>query len=1660
MLFRVILFLTLSPAFALSFSSAQEPKLKLEKGDHICIIGNTLAERMQHDGYLETYLHLTHPEHELTIRNLGFSADTLTTRLRSKDFGSPDEWLTKCKADVVFAFFGYNESWAGESGIPQFKKDLEGFVTHTLAQEYNGESAPKLVLFSPFAFLGSEQDDRSQSINAQLEKYSEVMREVASSKDILFVDLWDASSQLLSREHLQEKPSGDGFEGTSFNGVHLTSKGNAFLSKVICNQLQLVEIKSKADYETVRQPVLDKNWYWFHRYRTTDGYSTYGGRADLKFTDGQTNREVMDRELEILEWMTAERDKKIWAVAQGSDYVVDDSKSPEFIPVISNKPGPLEGGKHEFLSGEAAIEKMEVHEGMKVNLFASEEMFPELASPVQMAFDTKGRLWVAAWPSYPHWKPKDKMDDKLLIFEDTDGDGKADKMKVFADGLHNPTGFEFWNGGVFVAQAPDLWFLKDTDGDDVADVRERVLHGIDSADTHHTANSFVIGPGGGLYFQEGTFHHTQIETPWGPPVRSVNAGVFRYEPRTHKCDVYVAYGFANPHGHVFDRWGQDFVTDGTGNVNYYAAPFSGKVHYPYKHRNYFPFFKQWVRPSAATELISSKHFPEKFQGNYLIANVIGFQGLLQYQVLEDGSGFGANEVAPILKSSDPSFRPVDIEIGPDGAIYFLDWMNPIIGHMQHNLRDPNRDTEHGRVYRVTYEGRDLLDPPKIAGESIESLLELLKSPADRTRYQTRIELSGRDSDEVISATKKWITNLDPSDPNFEHYRLEGLWIHQHHDEVDADLLKTVFSSKEPRARAAAIRVLSYWHDRVEDSLEILAKAVQDDFARVRLEAVRACSYVDTAEAAEVALMILNMPTDKFLNYSLQETINVLEPKWKPFIASGEPFCLENMRGLRYVLERVDTFALTKAARSKPVFEELLSRQGVLHEVRHEAAEGLAKLNKTSAQSELLTAIERLDRSSDTSAQAVLADLAHIYLHGHSDEQGTQSGNHAHSDDDRTKLKNLAQKGRQAVTRQIAFATLINSEGNFVDVWNDALGSYKTFPDLLRAIPLIDDGKLRASTQTKLSDILTTGLPIQLAEQIGDKPGTSGRFVRIEIPGRRKTLTLAEVQVFSGSQNVALQGAATQMATRHGGTADKAIDGDNNGSFTSGTQTHTPENNRDPWWEVDLKSEVPIDKIVIWNRTDGDLGNRLNGYTIKILDENRQPVFEKKGNPAPKRSQEFAVAGDPVGLIERAAISSLPATGVDQTSSFELLSKLVLENKHRRDAIRSLSRLPKSSWVESQLKPLVESVIDRVSKVPAKDRVEPAILDELSLGKTLATALPRAEREKYTEAIGELGVNVIVLRPIPHKMQYDRSQIYVEAGKPVQIVLDNTDIMPHNVVITTPGAYAKVGIAAELMASTPDGVAKHFVPSMPEVLHASKMLQPGQVERLNIVAPQQPGEYTYVCTFPGHWRRMYGTMHVVPDLSVIPPEALAPTIDSEVAARPFVREWKLAELSGELSDAASGRSFEKGKALFAEMSCLQCHKVHPDDSEGGNVGPNLVDLLKKIDKGDMNREEILRSMVEPSHTIDDQYKTIIIQDIDGRVHSGVVAERTDEHLILLANPLDKKDPVKVLIDDIDNEIESKVSIMPIGLLNTMNKQEILDLLIYVESGGNEKAEVYK
>lgn len=1617
--------------------------LEIKPGDHICLVGNTLADRMQHDGWLETYLQSRFPGHSLVLRDLGFSGDELTVRLRSADFGSPDHHLAFNKADVIFGFFGYNESFGGREGLDKFKNDLNAYVKHLLGQKYNGKSAPRVVLFSPIAHenpRGRNLPDGTEN-NARIELYANAIKEVAAANNVVSVDLFQPTRSLYEK---LAQPA-------TINGVHLNAQGNHQLAQVIDAALFAGDPAPRRDpelLERIRQAVLDKNFYWFNRYRTVDGYSIFGGRADLRFVGGQTNRVVMDREMEVLDVMTANRDKRIWAVAQGGDLKVDDSNTPPFIPVKTNKPGEGPNGEHIFLSGEDAIKKMTVARGMKVNLFASEEEFPELAKPVQMSFDTKGRLWAAVWPSYPHWKPKEEMNDKLVIFEDTDNDGKADKCITFADHLHCPTGFEFYNGGVLLAQAPSLMFLKDTNGDDKADVRERVLDGLDTADTHHTANSFSLDPGGALYFQEGTFHHTQVETPYGPPVRCANAGVFRYEPRSQKFDVYVTYPFANPHGHAFDRWGQDVVVDGTGANPYHGTLFSGHLEFPKKHGRPPQVYQQRTRPCPGIEFLSSRHFPDDLRNNLLVPNVIGFQGILMYKVEDNDSSFSGTEVEPILSSSDPNFRPSDLEIGPDGAIYFLDWQNPIIGHMQHNLRDPSRDRKHGRIYRVTYEGRPLLTPVKIAGEPIEKLLELLKEPEDRVRYRVKIELSGRDSEQVIAAVNKWAAGLDKNEPEHERLMMEALWIHQFHNVVNIDLLKRMLKSPEFRARSAATRVLCYWRDRVPDALALLKTLAADPYPRVRLEAVRAASFFTAPEAVEVPLISAEHPSDEYLDYTRGETMRALEPYWKKAVAEGRSIQFTSDAGARFFLRNVNTDELLKLKPSRAVDIERLFRAGIRDEFRQAALSDLAKLENKSELRVLLDAIKSRDDHKGDQEQSVSFDLARLLTARPAAELASA----------RDEIQKLATGANLPVNRQLGYVALIAADGGVDKAWGLALKSVGALRDLLSAMPLVRDPSVRASLYPKVEPLIN-GLPESLAASANGARSTAGRYVRIELPGRQRTLTLAEVEVYSDGRNIAPQGKASQKNTAFGGDARRAIDGNKNGDYGAGGQTHSVEGTQNPWWEIDLGAEVPIESVAVYNRTDGEFGKRLQNFTLKILDGRRNVAWEKRAIAAPSARGTYDVGGeDPTGIVRRAAMNALTYVRGQEVPTFKALARFVRSGVDRHAAIQALQRIPAAYWPQEEARPLLDSILAYVRTVPPSDRTSAAALDALQLGDSLASLLSREDAARIRKELGALGVRVIRLGTVPEQMIFDKERLAVEVAKPVQFVFENNDLMPHNFVITRPGALEEVGLLGESTATQPGALERNYVPPSDKILLASRLLQPRDSQRLDFTAPTKPGVYPYVCTYPGHWRRMYGALYVVEDFDQYraDPEgylASHPLPISDELLK-FVRprkEWKLEDLASSV-ESLEGRSFGNGKQMFEVANCVACHKLN---GVGQEIGPDLSKLDPKPRPID-----ILKSVLEPSAEIKDKYTSYVIETQAGQVITGMVLEETPDTLKIIENPLTKTQAVVIKKSEIAERKKSPVSIMPKGQLDKLTREEILDLIGYVSSGGNERDKVFQ
>jgi putative heme-binding domain-containing protein len=1625
--------------------AAAEP-FELREGDSIAIVGNALPERMQHDGYLETLLQRRFAGKNVRVRNLGFNADEVTIRQRSEGFGSPEEWLDRVDASVVFAFFGFNESFAGEAGVAKFESDLTNWVRATKAAKFDDKANPRIVLFSPIAVEDLQRpalSDGSES-NARLPLYVAAIERVAKQENVGFVDLFLPSKAFYDREA----------EPLTINGIHLNSLGNRRVAEAIDVALfgPPAEAVRWEALEPLRAAVLDKNFHWFHRYRTTDGYSSYGGRSYLKFVDDQTNREVMFRELEILDQMTAERDKRIWATAEGESYQVDDSNTSPFIPVKTNKPGPGPDGEHAFLSGEEAISKMTIGEGLKVELFADEGQFEELIQPVQMAFDTKGRLFVAVWPSYPHWKPKDEMNDKLLILADENGDGKADSCKTFADGLHNPTGFEFWNGGVLIAQAPDLMFLKDTDGDDVADLRMRLLGGLDSADTHHTANSFLVGPDGALYFQEGVFHRTQIETPSGP-VRNADACVWRFDPQTYEVIRYANYPFANPHGHAIDRWGQDIIHDGTGAQPYQGGVISGHLEGTAKHNTAPQVYSQRTRPCPGTETLSSQHFPEEFQQNLLVGNVIGFQGLLRYKIEVEGSALKGTELEPIVSSSDPNFRPSDFETGPDGALYFTDWQNPIIGHMQHNLRDPSRDHAHGRVYRVTYEGRPLSQPPAIDGEPIEKLVALLAHPEDRVRLRTRVELSERDPAEVLTAAHDWLGEQDKNAPEFAHKLLEALWLHQQRHVFDADLLNRALTSNEPLARASATRVLSYWVDEYPEApgsagelaLDRLRELALDEDGLVRLEAVRAATYVDRPEAIEVVVLAQTKPVDATLKYVMEEALRTLEPRFERALAAGEKVALTTAAGQSFALKRLPLDQILTLERSPAVLEELLFRPGVRDEIRQEALADVAERMNQSVVAASLEAIGRLD-SQQQLDRTVLTDLVNLTV-------SRPPGELAPS---REAFEALALEAKQPVVRQTAMAALIEIDRSTDATLKLASGSVRALRDLVAAAPFVDDLDLRLSLYDEFVGLLTE-LPPGL--QQADAGGGAGlaRYIRIELP-RKGTLTLAEVEAIASGRNAAPSGRATQSSTSHSGEAKRAIDGNTSSIFGAGGQTHSQENEDHPWWELDLGSEQPVETIVVWNRQEG-FQDRLKGFTLRVLDGNRQEIFRQADIPAPDRKAEYALSlAAPQAVIRQAVIETLPSIRGKESETFTLLAPYLAQQETRAATVRALQRIPRQSWNGALAPELLASLVGGLKSISPEERTLQAALDEMELADNLAATLPEAEARKVRSELRELGVRVLRIGTLPERMSYDKELLAVAAGRPVVILFENVDLMPHNFVLTQPGALEEVGLLAEATAQSPDAIERQYVPPSDKVILGSDLLQTRQSQRIAMDAPKQPGVYPYVCTYPGHWRRMYGALYVVADLDayLADPEAYAaanelPIRDDLLKDRRPRTEWKLADLIDDARQISAPRSHANGRAMFKVASCVGCHVM---EGQGAAIGPDLTKLEPPY-----KSEDLLEHILEPSKKVDEKWRSYAFVTDEGRVLTGMIVKETADAYEIVENPLADAKPKALPKANVDQKRDSPVSLMPKGALDPLTREEVVDLLAYLLAKGNANDPLY-
>jgi putative membrane-bound dehydrogenase-like protein len=469
-----------------------------------------------------------------------------------------------------------------------------------------------------------------------------------------------------------------------------------------------------------------------------------------------------------------------WGHINFDDFLLHDTK-PSVPP--RRRPSAIDIYTHDGLPPESAAHAMTVPPGFTVSLFAGE---PDVVQPIAMAIDDRGRLWVAEAYSYPRRVPADQAKDRILIFEDSDGDGRFDTRKVFADHLNLVSGLEIGFGGAWVGAAPHLMFIPDRDGDDRPDGPPQVLlDGWGIHDTHETLNSFVWGPGGWLYGCHGVFTHSRVGKPGTADQDRVpiNAGIWRYHPVRHVFEVF-AHGTSNPWGIDFDARGQMMITACVIPHLYHMIQGgrferqAGQHFNPYTyddiktnadHRHYLganPHGGNGRSDSAGgghahsgAMIYLGGAWPAEYNGSLFMNNIHGAR--INRDILtQSGSGLVGSHAPDFLLANDRWSQIVSLKYGPEGSLYMIDWYDKNQCHL--NTAE-SHDRTNGRIFKVSY-GTPKYVAIDLGKESTEALVEKQRSPNEWHARHARKVLQERGKSEAAIRLLRDLDSKSSNDP--------------------------------------------------------------------------------------------------------------------------------------------------------------------------------------------------------------------------------------------------------------------------------------------------------------------------------------------------------------------------------------------------------------------------------------------------------------------------------------------------------------------------------------------------------------------------------------------------------------------------------------------------------------------------------------------------------------------------------------------------------------------------------------------------------------------------------------------------------------------------------------------------------------------------------
>ena len=584
--------------------------------------------------------------------------------------------------------------------------------------------------------------------------------------------------------------------------------------------------------------------------------------------------------------------------------VVAAASAQQVIPHHQDRPpGPA-------LSPQEAIAKMKVPEGFKVELVASE---PDLVNPVAMTFDEKCRIWVTESLEYPRKQPG-KGRDRIKVLEDTDGDGKAEKVTIFAEGFNIPSGIAVGHGGVWVANSPDILFIPDKDGDAKPDGDPQVIvTGFGRDDTHELPNSFTWGPDGYLYGLNGVFNRSRVKyAKENPNYREDHPGwdftcaLWRIDPRKRTFEIFCE-GTSNPWGVAIDGEGSFFISACVidhlwhlTETGYYHRqggpypPFTWKLDSIVKHQHQKAAY-------CGIHYFDSDAYPEQYRGKLYMGNIHG-NCINVDKLRRDGSTYFATGEPDFLTADDAWFMPVSQETGPDGCLYILDWYDQYHCYQDAN-RDPNGiDRLKGRLYRVRYQDSPRAKGFDLSKENDDQLIARLNSGNDFIRSTAQRLLQERAGKATIGKLEQLA--LDASAPRRQ--RLHALWAAIGAGKHDSAFHLALLKDKDATFRAWSVRSIGNAGALEEKSLAALTALPKDPSPDVQLQVAIASRKAKGLDALPVLVAVLaNCGDDKLIPHIVWQNLHpLLETRSENFLAEVKKYDLKTTPNLAKLMPRV------------------------------------------------------------------------------------------------------------------------------------------------------------------------------------------------------------------------------------------------------------------------------------------------------------------------------------------------------------------------------------------------------------------------------------------------------------------------------------------------------------------------------------------------------------------------------------------------------------------------------------------------------------------------------------------------------------------------------------------------------------------------------------